>query len=212
MYAKARAPNRTPRLLDARTSEARAPTPPDGRRALELEQFAPFIDEDDDRLSQVCQVSLFFTLASKIALRTEQDSSSGVLSALLFTMMALPPVLAFLFESDLDFEKGLHLSAVMSPVGRCLDATVGRSIKWLFSSDDRRERLPPELLPAGGLASEDAEAKTAEDATEAGGRQGAPPPPRARWKAKLVPSQRTSPLPQQAHAPQKGHTLMSSSL
>ena len=66
-------------------------------------KFAPFIHDSDDRLQQVCQISLFFALASGIVLKMEVDSSYEVLTHLLTVMLCVPPVLAFFFESDFDF-------------------------------------------------------------------------------------------------------------
>ena len=154
-------------------------------------KFAPFIKESDDRVSQICQGSLFFSLVSSIVLKMDRDSSSDVLGVLLVITMArrrpthratsprasqahtrphasppranvssaqhyicpspplasfpsprpscvaqaVPPIIAFAFESGLDFEGGLHLSAVMPPLRKLCGCTVGRCLRFLLKDE-----------------------------------------------------------------------------
>jgi hypothetical protein len=62
----------------------------------------------------------------------DRDSSSGALDVLLLIAMLMPPLLAFVFQSDLDFEAGLGVSEAWSKVrARALDLfgrTVGSCI------------------------------------------------------------------------------------
>ena len=95
------------------------------------------VEDSDDRLSQVCQASLFFSLASGIILKLEVDSSQTVLSYLLTVMLAVPPVLAFVFESDVDFET-LGASYLKRAAWACF-APVGRFFERCFKASRRRE-------------------------------------------------------------------------
>ena len=115
-------------------------------------------------LGTVCQTSLFFSLVSSIALKMEQDSSKDVLGVLLLIMLALPPVraclitpnqlghfdpalcqfqvIAFLFESELDFEEGCHVSKIKKILLRVFESTFGRCFDYLFKvSPDGSTRL-----------------------------------------------------------------------
>lgn len=107
--------------------------------------YAPYVRDGDDRLAKICQLSLFFSLASSIALKMEPDSSSGPLAGLLVVMLALPPALAFAFESDLDFERGLHLAALRPLVRRLLEATCGACAESLFKTAEAPAQ--PAALP-----------------------------------------------------------------
>ena len=60
-------------------------------------QYAPFIDDGDDFLSQICQMQIFFSLLSSIILQT--DPNSPVMAVLLPILIAVPPVSGFIFES-----------------------------------------------------------------------------------------------------------------
>jgi len=59
--------------------------------------YAPFIDDGDDFLSQICQMQIFFSLLSSIILQT--DPNSPVMAVLLPILIAVPPVSGFIFES-----------------------------------------------------------------------------------------------------------------
>ena len=50
---------------------------------------------------------------------------------LVFTLM-VPPVAAFLFESDLDFEAGCHVSYFKAKAIKCFTSTLGRCFDKLF--------------------------------------------------------------------------------
>ena len=93
--------------------------------------YKPYTKGSDGWLSKVCQVSLFFSLVSSIALKMEHDSSTEALGVLLLFMLMVPPAAAFLFESELDFEKGCNVSKLKEKalglfartVGRCFDCS-----------------------------------------------------------------------------------------
>ena len=77
--------------------------------------YEPYVRDSDDRLAKVAQVSLFFSLVSSIALKVESDSSTEALGNVLIITLMVPPVSAFLFQSDLDFE------CFTSTLGYCFD-------------------------------------------------------------------------------------------
>jgi len=87
--------------------------------------YEPYIKDSDDWLAKVCQVSLFFSLVSSIALKMESDSSTEALGVLLVFTLMVPPVTAFLFESDLDFETGCHVSSIKKRAISCFTSTLG---------------------------------------------------------------------------------------
>ena len=94
--------------------------------------YEPYIKASDDWLAKVCQVSLFFSLVSSIALKVESDSSTEALSVLLLFTLAVPPVTAFLFESGLDFEKGCYVSYIKKNAISCFASTLGRCFDRYF--------------------------------------------------------------------------------
>ena len=59
--------------------------------------YAPFIDDGDDLLSQICQLQIFFSLLSSIILKTNPNSPT--MGVLLPILIGVPPVSAFIFES-----------------------------------------------------------------------------------------------------------------
>lgn len=61
--------------------------------------YSPYIDEDDGRLAELCQLSLFFVLVSTIALRMEGQTSADTLGILLVVTLFVPPAFAFLLHS-----------------------------------------------------------------------------------------------------------------
>ena len=92
--------------------------------------FDPYIDEGDDKLASVCQTALFFSLVSSIALKMEYDTSSAALGVLLPFTLAVPPIIAFFYQSGVDFEKGLNASAVRARVQDSFEKTLGRCLTW----------------------------------------------------------------------------------
>ena len=90
--------------------------------------YEPYIEASDDRLSKVCQASLFFSLVSSIVLKMEPDNSTETLGVILLFTVIAPPVLAILFESDLDFGKICHLTKVKKGLLLCFNGTIGRGI------------------------------------------------------------------------------------
>jgi len=86
--------------------------------------YEPYIKDSDDWLAKVCQVSLFFSLVSSIALKIESDSSTEALGVLLVFTLMVPPVTAFLFESDIDFEAGCYISYIKKRAVHCFTITL----------------------------------------------------------------------------------------
>ena len=94
--------------------------------------YDPYVKDSDDWLAKVAQVSLFFSLVSSLALKVEPDSSTEALGVLLVFTLMVPPVAAFLFESDLDFEAGCHVSYFKAKAIKCFTSTLGRCFDQLF--------------------------------------------------------------------------------
>ena len=72
--------------------------------ALLLSQvYAPYMEDEDNRLSQLCQAQIFFALLSSIALKYDADTrtNSTNIAILLSVLTILPMALAFLFETPL---------------------------------------------------------------------------------------------------------------
>eukprot|EP00964_Phaeocystis_antarctica_P046102 scaffold26581_cov60-Phaeocystis_antarctica.AAC.6 len=113
--------------------------------------YEPYVEKSDDQLSKVCQVSLFFSLVSSIALKMEPDDSADTLAGLLLFMLALPPMIAFLYQSDLDFEQGCHVSRVKTALLGLFHRTLGRYIKGMWGQQPK----PP---PAKAAAAKEAAA------------------------------------------------------
>jgi len=59
--------------------------------------YAPFIDDGDDFLSQICQMQIFFSLLSTIILKTEPNSP--VMAVILPILICFPPISGFILES-----------------------------------------------------------------------------------------------------------------
>ena len=76
-----------PTLIDIATRRPRSP------------QYAPFIDDGDDFLSQICQMQIFFSLLSTIILQT--NPNSPMMAVLLPMLIAVPPISGFVFESGI---------------------------------------------------------------------------------------------------------------
>ena len=74
-------------LIDIATPHPRSP------------QYAPFIDDGDDFLSQICQMQIFFSLLSTIILQT--NPNSPMMAVLLPMLIAVPPISGFIFESGI---------------------------------------------------------------------------------------------------------------
>ena len=99
--------------------------------------YAPHSSAKDNQLSQVCQVSLFFSLTASIALKTESDSSINVLAVILVVLLAVPPALTFIFQSNLDFEECFGVSKIMSAAWRIFQRTAGKCLIWLLATPER---------------------------------------------------------------------------
>ena len=85
LWRSASAPDyHLPTLIDIATPCPRSP------------QYAPFIDDGDDFLSQICQMQIFFSLLSTIILQT--NPNSPVMAVLLPILITIPPVSGFIFE------------------------------------------------------------------------------------------------------------------
>jgi ABC-type Mn2+/Zn2+ transport system permease subunit len=61
--------------------------------------YSPYIDKNDGRLAQVCQLSLFFVLVSTIALRNDGERSADTLGVLLVVTLFVPPAAAILLHT-----------------------------------------------------------------------------------------------------------------
>jgi drug/metabolite transporter (DMT)-like permease len=61
--------------------------------------YSPYIDKNDGRLAQVCQLSLFFVLVSTIALRHHGERSADTLGVLLVVTLFVPPAAAILLHT-----------------------------------------------------------------------------------------------------------------
>ena len=61
--------------------------------------YAPFIDEGDDLLSQICQMQIFFSLLSSIILKN--NPSSPAMALILPLLVGFPPLMGFVFESGI---------------------------------------------------------------------------------------------------------------
>ena len=94
--------------------------------------YEPYVEKSDDQLAKVCQVSLFFSLVSSIALKMQPDGSADTLAGLLVFMLALPPTIAFFYQSDLDFEQGCHVSTVKKVLLERFHRTLGEYIKRMW--------------------------------------------------------------------------------
>ena len=97
--------------------------------------YEPYVKASDNWLAKVAQVSLFFSLVSSIALKVESDSSTEALGNVLVVTLMVPPVAAFLFESDLDFEAGCHVSYVKKKAIKCFTSTLGRCFDKALGGD-----------------------------------------------------------------------------
>ena len=61
--------------------------------------YAPFEDDGDDLLSQLCQTQIFFSLLSSIVIKAEPNSPT--MGVILPMLIALPPLVSIAFESGL---------------------------------------------------------------------------------------------------------------
>ena len=61
--------------------------------------YAPFIDDGDDLLSQICQMQIFFSLLSSIILKTNPNSPA--MAFILPLLIGFPPLMGFVFESGI---------------------------------------------------------------------------------------------------------------
>ena len=77
--------NHPPTLIDIASSRPHSP------------QYAPFIDNGDDFLSQICQMQIFFSLLSTIILQV--NPNSPLMAVLLPILITFPPISGFIFES-----------------------------------------------------------------------------------------------------------------
>ena len=60
--------------------------------------YSPYIDYGDDLLAQIAQIMIFFTLLASLI--TNAYPEDPVMSVLLPGFLAVPPALAFIFETD----------------------------------------------------------------------------------------------------------------
>ena len=64
--------------------------------------YAPYEADEDDRLSQICQVQIFVTLLTALVLRTDRSDSTGKSMDLLLTTLTFTPLaIALITETPL---------------------------------------------------------------------------------------------------------------
>ena len=65
--------------------------------------YAPYVEDEDDRLAQLCQAQIFFALLSSIALKYDAGTLSNAVNMdiLLTTLTIIPCALAFVLETPL---------------------------------------------------------------------------------------------------------------
>jgi len=119
--------------------------------------YEPYVKYSDDLLSKICQVSLFFSLVSAIALKMEPDNSAEELGVLLIVAAGVPPVIAFLFESDLDFEEGgvlKHVTKTKKLLLGCFKRTLGSCADKFLRSSPAPEDVMASKIQQGVSSSE----------------------------------------------------------
>ena len=67
----------------------------------------------------------------------EPDDSADTLAGLLLFMLALPPIIALFYQSDLDFEQ--HVSSVKRALLKLFHCTLGRCIKRMWGQPAKAE-------------------------------------------------------------------------
>ena len=90
--------------------------------------YEPYVEASDDLVAKVCQVSLFFSLVSSIALKMEPDNSLETLGVLLLFTVAVPMVIALFFLADIDFVQILQVSKIKRSIRTVFERTLGRWI------------------------------------------------------------------------------------
>ena len=90
--------------------------------------YEPYVEASDDLVAKVCQVSLFFSLVSSIALKMEPDNSLETLGVLLLFTVAVPMVIALFFLADIDFTQILQVSKIKRSIRTVFERTLGRWI------------------------------------------------------------------------------------
>ena len=85
--------------------------------------FDPFEDRGNDAVAQLCQLQIFFSLLSSVALTYEDDENAGSnIDVLLVVLWFLPLTVAFYLESPLTSV----VSSLLSMLKEKLDAKAGR--------------------------------------------------------------------------------------
>ena len=147
--------------------------------------YAPYIKPSDDKLSKVCQIALFFSLVSSIALKMERDTSSEALGVLLIFTLAVPPVLGFFFQSDIDFDQHCDVLKLRQRVKKAFHTWVGKHLIHALKATEAtkpnidsaspgpstlrpgavsgKRAAKTELLPYGSLTSDEVEVNVLED-------------------------------------------------
>jgi len=107
--------------------------------AMMYAAFNPYVDHGDDKLSKACQVALFFSLVSSIALTMERDSSEDAVGTLLLFTLIVPPVLGFFYEAELEFDEACGSGESLTQgCLACFRSTLGRCIILYCKSDTPR--------------------------------------------------------------------------
>ena len=85
---------------------------------------------------------------------------------MLVVTLMVPPVAAFLFESDLDFETGCYISYVKEKAIKCFESTLGCCFdKLLGQTKEASKAKASTATLKAGCASADPEAQTEEPRT-----------------------------------------------
>ena len=106
---------------------------------IDAQMYAPFEDDGDDLLSQVCQLQVFLSLVSSIILK--EDSENATLGYVLPVLILMPPLFAVAFESGLlDF---LRMAMASSDNGIPIPFSGGKrvGVGWRAQSAAFYERL-----------------------------------------------------------------------
>ena len=98
--------------------------------------YSPYLDQSDGRLATACQVTLHFALVSSILLKMERDTSADSIGVLLIISMAIPPLIAFIFQTEVDMVGAFGLARVTNAISVLFERTVGACIVYLLEVPD----------------------------------------------------------------------------
>jgi len=104
--------------------------------------YAPYVEEGDDRIAQLCQVQIFFSLLSSIALKFDPATlrNSTNMGYLLSVLVVLPILLAFCVEiHELVYER---CTAKKTGVHECMSWACCQQSKRLAHDKTKRSMAP----------------------------------------------------------------------